>query len=167
MVNSYFTQWFPCPAACMAPSHDPEEGVPIYSAPRALRFSPTVSPVQVAVSGTLDDVVIRVKGEATAESVGALLAGLLAPSACRPAVVTLDLSELRSISCLAMGVLVSYRRSVVRTGGRVRLTGGLQPRVKESLTRAELLHLFDPTEVARPASDRAGDVIPPDNNAVS
>jgi hypothetical protein len=35
--------------------------------------------------------------------------------------VTLDLSELRSISSLAMGVLVAYRRGVVRRGGRVRL----------------------------------------------
>jgi anti-anti-sigma regulatory factor len=57
--------------------------------------------------------------------------------------VTLDLSELHSISSLALGVLKGYRRGVVRTGGRVRLAGELQPAVKEALTRAELLHLFE------------------------
>jgi hypothetical protein len=56
--------------------------------------------------------------------------------------VTLDLSELRSISRLAMGVLRAYRRWVVRTGGRVRLAGGLQPAVREALKRAKLLDLF-------------------------
>jgi anti-anti-sigma factor len=56
--------------------------------------------------------------------------------------VTLDLSELRFISSLAMGVLVTFRRSVVRTGGRVRLAEGFQPAVKEALTRAGLLDLF-------------------------
>jgi anti-anti-sigma factor len=87
--------------------------------------------------------VIRVKGEATVKAADALLSGLLAPAARRPAVVTLDLSELRSISCLAMGVLVAYRRGVVRAGGRVRLAEGLQPAVKEALARAELLGLFE------------------------
>jgi anti-anti-sigma factor len=65
------------------------------------------------------------------------------PAARRPAVVALDLTELRSISCLAMGVLVGYRRGVVRTGGRVRLVGALQPAVHEALARAELLDLFE------------------------
>jgi anti-anti-sigma regulatory factor len=88
---------------------------------------------------------IRVKGEATAQGAGALLGGLLVPSACRPAVVTLDLSELRSISCLAMGALVAYRRGVVRAGGRVLLVGELQPAVREALARAEVLGLFELT----------------------
>ena len=81
----------------------------------------------------------------------ALLGALQAPAARRPAVVTLDLSQLRSISSLAMGVLVAYRRSVVRTGGRVRLTHELQPAVREALTRAELLELFEITADAQPA----------------
>jgi anti-anti-sigma factor len=99
----------------------------------------------VSVLQTAAALVIRVKGEATVQSVGVLQAGLLAPSACRPAVVTLDLSELCSICCLAMGVLVAYRRGVVRTGGRVRLAEELQPAVKEALARAELFGLFEAT----------------------
>jgi hypothetical protein len=54
--------------------------------------------------------------------------------------------ELRSISSLAMGVLVAYRRGVVRAGGRVRLAGGLQPAVHEALARAELFDMFETTD---------------------
>jgi anti-anti-sigma factor len=107
----------------------------------------------VSVIQTAAALVIRVKGEATVQSVGVLQASLLAPSACRPAVVTLDLSELRSISCLALGVLVAYRRGVVRTGGRVRLAEELQPAVHEALARAELLGLFESSADAAPVSD--------------
>jgi anti-anti-sigma factor len=104
----------------------------------------------VAVSHTPDDMVIRVKGEARVECASALLGALLAPAARRPGVVTLDLSELRCISSLALGVLVGYRRGVVRAGGRVRLAGGLQPAVQEALARAELLDLFEATAGAAP-----------------
>jgi anti-anti-sigma factor len=107
----------------------------------------------VSVIQTAAALVIRVKGEATVQSVGVLQANLLAPSARRPAVVTLDLSELRSISCLALGVLVAYRRGVVRTGGRVRLAEELQPAVHEALARADLLGLFEASADAAPVSD--------------
>jgi anti-anti-sigma factor len=97
---------------------------------------------------------IRVKGEATAQSCGSLLAGLLSPSACRPTVVTLDLSELRSISCLALGVLVAYRRGVVRNGGRVFLAEALHPPVKEALVRAQLFDFFETAGATGPAPNR-------------
>jgi anti-anti-sigma regulatory factor len=104
----------------------------------------------VEVSRTADGMVIRIKGEARAECAGALLDGLLAPGR-RPAVVTLDLSALRSVSRLALGVLAAYRRSVVRTGGRVRLAGVLQPVVSESLGRAGLFDLIE-TSAAGPSA---------------
>ena len=88
--------------------------------------------------------VIHVRGEARVECAGALLAGLLSAAARRPAVVTLKLSELRSLSSLAMGVLVAYRRGVLRNGGRVCLAGELQPAVQEAMARAEVLDLFEP-----------------------
>jgi anti-anti-sigma factor len=97
--------------------------------------------------------VIRIDGEARVDCAGALLNGLLTPAACRPPVVTLDLSGLHSISSLAMGVLVCYRRGVVRTGGRVRLAGELQPAVREALTRAGLLDLFETATDAGPAPE--------------
>jgi anti-anti-sigma factor len=96
----------------------------------------------VITDQTGDDLVIRARGEAGVRSSGALLHSLLS-AARRPAVVTLDLSELRFISSLAMGVLVAYRQGVVRAGGRVRLAGQLQPAVKAALARAELPGLFE------------------------
>jgi anti-anti-sigma factor len=117
---------------------------------RRRRFAPpperaAPAALQVSVIQTAAGLVIRLKGEATVQSVGVLQAGLLAPSASRPPLVTLDLSELRSISCLALGALVAYRRGVARTGGRVRLAEGLQPAVHEALARGELFGLFEAT----------------------
>jgi anti-anti-sigma factor len=93
--------------------------------------------------------VIRIKGEGRVDSAGPLLDALLAPAARRPAVVTLDLSELRFISSLAMGVLVGFRRSIVRSGGRVCLAEGLQPAVEQALTQTRLLDLFEAAGDAR------------------
>src|SRR5262249_20260676 len=136
MFPSLLTGGSTRPAACAAPSKGPPDVAPALPALRAPR--PSAAAVRVEVSQTADSRVIGVKGEARAECAGALLDGLLAPGP-RPEVVTLDLSELRSISPLALGVLGAYRRTVVRTGGRVRLAGVLHPAVNESLARAELL----------------------------
>jgi hypothetical protein len=51
-----------------------------------------------------------------------------------------------------MGVLVTFRRGVVRRGGRVRLANGLLPAVQEALAQAELLDLFETTATAEAAS---------------
>jgi anti-anti-sigma factor len=88
------------------------------------------------------EVIVRIKGDATVTAATTLDASLLPLTARRPQFVTLDLSELHSLSALVMGVLVRYRRAVVRAGGRVRLTQTLQPQVREALVRAELLELF-------------------------
>jgi anti-anti-sigma factor len=152
MLISFLTRWFVRPAECAAPGRRPQVVAPAFRA----RCPAAVPVVEVAASPTSEGLVIRVKGEANVESAGALLSGLLAPAARRPAVVTLDLSELRSISCLAMGVLVAYRRGVVRTGGRVRLAEGLQPAVKEALARAGLFDLFEATPDAWAAPGPSG-----------
>jgi anti-anti-sigma regulatory factor len=95
---------------------------------------------------------VCIKGDATVDAAGSLLHGLLVPSTRRQVIVTIDLSELRSISSLAMGVLVAYRRSVIRRGGQVRLAEGMQAAVREALARAEILALFETAEHAVPAS---------------
>ena len=118
---------------------------------RALRPAPLASALEITVSRSSDGLVVRVKGEATVQCASALLDGLLTTTTQRPAVVTLDLTELRSISCLAMGVLVTYRRGVVRKGGQVRLVGGLQPVVQEALARTKLLDLFETSAIAAAA----------------
>jgi anti-anti-sigma regulatory factor len=126
MLTSLLGDWFARPAECVD----------------ACARRPPAAAVQVDVRQTADGMVLRVRGEARAECAGALLDGLLAAGRW-PAVVTLDLSELRSVSRPALGVLAAYRRSVVRNGGRVRLAGVLRPAVSESLARAELFDLFE------------------------
>jgi len=111
--------------------------------PAATGWGPTTAPlVEVAICATPEEVIVRVKGDATVVAASSLDASLLPLTAWRPRLVTLDLSELRCLSVLAMGVLVRYRRAVVRASGRVRLALNLQPQVREALGQAELLELF-------------------------
>jgi anti-anti-sigma factor len=110
--------------------------------------------VELVVGQTSDQMVIRVKGEATVTSSGSLLNGLLAPAARRSAEITLDLSELRFVSSMAMGVLVAFRRGVVRSGGRVCLAETLQPAVREALTQAGVLEIFEARADAQPGPSR-------------
>src|SRR5262245_18415219 len=117
-----FSSNVPQQVDCQAPPSGPFAG--------ALRPSANVPALEVTVGQMSDNVVVRVKGEATVASAGALLDGLLPVAARRPTVVILDLNELSFISSLAMGILVSYRRGVVRRGGRVQLADALQPAVK-------------------------------------
>jgi anti-anti-sigma factor len=149
MLLAHLSRWFARPAKRPVASDRP----PVV--PQLPACGPPLpAAVQVAANPTADGMVIRLKGEAGVGCAGALLDGLLTHSAHRPAVVTIDLSELRSISCLAVGVLAAYRRGVARTGGRVRLAGEVQPAVRESLVRADLYELFEPTDVAAPVPDR-------------
>jgi hypothetical protein len=92
------------------------------------------------------------------------LEGLLSRLAARrPGRVTFDLSELRFISSLAMGSLVSYRRTAVRGGARFCLAPGLHPAVREALARAELLSLFEVAEEAKPSPPPAAPAEGPRN----
>ena len=152
MISAWLLTWFFRPSGsdsrvASSPTVVKHVGPPVpvaQTAPSRRGREPSPG-VEVITGQAGEGLVIRVRGEAGVGSAGALLDGLLAPAARRPAVVTLDLSELRCISSLAMGVLVAYRRGVVRTGGRVRLAGELQPGVKEALARAGLLDLFETT----------------------
>ena len=105
---------------------------------------------KVEIHDTPEGMVVRLLGEAGVVEAGALEAALLRLAARRPEKVTFDLSELEFISSLAMGVLLAYRRGVVRTGGRVWLAPELRPMVRETLSRAELLSLFEVGSGAEP-----------------
>jgi hypothetical protein len=62
--------------------------------------------VEVAIREAPGELIVRVKGEATVVAASTLDASLPPLIARRPRLVTLDLSELRCLSALAMGVLV-------------------------------------------------------------
>jgi anti-anti-sigma factor len=97
-------------------------------------------------------VVVRLRGEAGVTEAGVLETSLLRVVARLPTCVIFDLSELRFLSSLALGVLASYRRAAVRTGVRVCRATALHPPVREALDRAGLLDLFDAVDVAEPSA---------------
>jgi anti-anti-sigma factor len=109
----------------------------------------------VEAEGIDGELFIRVRGEAGFREARVLEAGLRQPAAARPPRVTLDLTNLRFLSSLAMGVLVAFRRGVVRAGGQVRLAPDMHPAVREALDRAGLADLFETAgrpEAVRPES---------------
>jgi anti-anti-sigma factor len=109
----------------------------------ALRPAPLAPTLEVIVHHSANDLVVRVKGEATSHCAGALLDGLLTAAAHRPDLVTIDLTQLRFISSTAMGVLVTFRRAVIRWGGQLRIAPNIHPSVREALAQAELLELLE------------------------
>jgi anti-anti-sigma regulatory factor len=114
--------------------------------------------LEVEVLETGEGVVVRLQGVAGALEAGALDAPLARLAARGPARVTFDLSGLQFISSLVMGSLVAFRRAAVRAGGRVFLAPDLHPAVREALTRADLLSLFEapepcPSESGAPCGD--------------
>jgi anti-anti-sigma factor len=102
--------------------------------------------VEVAVQKTLEGMVVRVKGAATFAAAGALADCLPPLTARRPPLVTLDLSELHFLSTLTVGVLLAYRRAVIRAGGRVRLAPAPRPQVHDALVATGLIELFEAGE---------------------
>jgi anti-anti-sigma factor len=130
------------PAAASEPAPAVEPPVPVGRAVASTRFPDPAPRLVVSTGLTADGLVIRIRGVAGVNQSGELLSGLLAASARRLSVVILDLSDLQFISSLAMGILVTYRGSVFRAGGTVRLAERLQPEVHAALARAGLLELF-------------------------
>jgi anti-anti-sigma factor len=145
MFASCLKRWFFSPAEYADCDNRPaKEALTVRDAQVA--SGPAATPtVEVTINQTADDFVIQLKGEANFDAAAALAGSLLAPAARRAGTVRLDLSGLKSISALAMGILVRYRSDVIRNGGRVRLTGALQPAVQEVLVRVKLIELFETT----------------------
>jgi anti-anti-sigma factor len=99
----------------------------------------------VLIDEPAGEVVVRIAGEGGVGQADELTAALLGLLARRPALITLDLSGLNSLSCLSMGVLISFRRAIARAGGQVRLATALQEPVRAALARAEVLSQFATT----------------------
>jgi hypothetical protein len=106
--------------------------------------------LQAEVFDTAAGVEVRLRGQAGVLEADALEGILLRLAAGRPACVIFELSKLESISSLAMGLLVAYRRGAVRAGGRVCLAADLQPGVREALDSARVLSLFEEVGTMKP-----------------
>jgi anti-anti-sigma factor len=107
---------------------------------------------------------VRLRGHAGVLEADALEVALLSLAARRPACVIFDMSKLESISSLAMGILATYRRAAVRTGGRVCLAAEIQVDVRELLDSARLLSLFEAVDGMKPDAAQSA---PEDNKSQS
>ena len=111
--------------------------------------------LEVSFEARPGEAVVRLAGEAGFRQAEELSAVLLRLSACRPRRLTLDLSGLSFLACLAVGVLEEFRRGLARAGTRVCLAPGLQESVRAALDRAGLLAFFDPPAEPEIATRRA------------
>ncbi len=110
--------------------------------------------LQVAVTEHSGAVVAALVGDGGIASVGPLELELTRILAHRPKLVVLELSQFLFISSLGMGSLVSFRRSVVLHGGKVKMAA-VHPLVLDALKRArlDLLFEFHPTVEAALAGE--------------
>ena len=92
---------------------------------------------------------LAIQGEASFDQAEVISAQLLRIPLDAYSLVVLDLGELTSISALAMGALVEYRRGVGRRGVEVRLAN-VPARVWLALESAGLGELFEPMELEQP-----------------
>ena len=92
---------------------------------------------------------VPIRGEASLDQAEVVFAQLLRipPDGC--SLVVFDLAELTSISFLAMGALVVYRRCLQRSGVEVRLANA-QAQVWSALEKVGLWKLFEPMDLQEP-----------------
>jgi anti-anti-sigma factor len=135
------------PVAARRPAETPGPVLPPVPAERRPR---PACRLEAEVLDTAAGVEVRLRGHAGVLEVDALDFVLRPLSARRPACVTFELSKLDSISSLGMGLLVAFRRAIVRAGGRVCLAADLQPGVREALDRTGLMRLFEVVGTAEP-----------------
>jgi anti-anti-sigma factor len=90
---------------------------------------------------------VAIRGEASFDQAEVIAAELLRISLDEYSLVVLNLGELTSISSLAMGALVEYRRGLWRRRVEVRLAN-VQAQVWLALEWAGLWKLFQPMDLA-------------------
>jgi anti-anti-sigma factor len=91
---------------------------------------------------------VVIRGEASFDQAQVIAAQLLRTPLETYSLVVLDLAELTSLSALAMGALVAYRRGLSRRGIEVRLAN-VQAPVWLALELAGLGRLFEPIDLER------------------
>jgi anti-anti-sigma factor len=101
------------------------------------------SRLAVALLEAADEVTVLLGGEAGVMEADVLEDSLLPLTRWCPNSVTFDLSELRFISGLAIGVLVSFYRAAVRRDIQVRIAPEMHPAVRDILLTTGVLKLFE------------------------
>ena len=105
--------------------------------------------IELRVERRPDFLRVAIRGEASYDQAEVLSAELLRISHDGSSLVVLDLAGLTSLSSLAMGALIEYRRGVARRGVEVRLAN-VQPQVWLALELAGLGRLFERIDLEEP-----------------
>jgi len=100
---------------------------------------------------------VPLRGEASLDQAEVVYAQLLRIPLDGYSLVVFDLAELTSISALAMGALVVYRRGLQRRGVEIRLANA-QAQVWLALEMVGLWKLFEPMDLQEPTRPAAGAV---------
>jgi anti-anti-sigma factor len=129
------------------PGQDPEAGpqlarVEVAPDAQPSRPAPTPGPLTVTITDVPQGVVLRVEGSASFLYLDRLQFALVRLIARRIPLAVLDFSELTFIASFAMGMLVTFRRDLDRSGGRVRIAG-VRPEIHEAMQAAGLAELFE------------------------
>jgi anti-anti-sigma factor len=96
-----------------------------------------------------DFLLVPIRGEASLDQAEVIYAQLLRIPLDGYSLVVFDLAELTSISFLAMGALVVYRRALQPRGVEVRLANA-QAQVRSALEKVGLWKLFEPMDLQEP-----------------
>jgi anti-anti-sigma regulatory factor len=99
--------------------------------------------IDVTISESVREAIVRIAGDASVHHAGALEAGLFGLGARRMSLVIFDLSRVTHLSALATGVLTTFVRGVIRRGSLVRLNPAPPAPVREILDGAGLTRLFE------------------------
>jgi anti-anti-sigma regulatory factor len=99
--------------------------------------------MDVTISESVREAIVRIAGDASVHHAGDLEAGLLGLSARRMRLVIFDLSRVTLLSALATGVLRTFVHGVIRRGSLVRLAPTPPVQVRERLDGAGLTRLFE------------------------
>ena len=106
---------------------------------------PSASLLEVTIVESDNRVIVRLKGDADVSNTDGLDRRLIPLMAKRPALVVFDLTDMRFISSLGLGILMAFQRGIERHGGQVRLAAP-QPSVADMLRKCRLdsvLHVFN------------------------
>lgn len=98
--------------------------------------------LSVRVFETSEAVVVQLDGEAGITAADGLQMPLQRITVTRPAVVVFDMANLTFVASLFLGMLVRFRRGVVKHGTRVQLAG-VRPNILDVLRTTRLEELFE------------------------
>ena len=90
-----------------------------------------------ALAATAAPTILKIRGEASYNTIDDFQAGLNRAVAMRPAQFTLDLAELTFISSIAIGALVTAARAIRQRGGTVGIINA-NPNVAETFQKCRL-----------------------------